>query len=230
MSSVLSEEVARFVRAAGPDPDDTLVEMHEFAEREGFPNVGPDVGSFLRLVARMTDAERVFEFGSGYGYSAYWFAQALPDDGEVVLTEVDEGELEMARDYMAEGGHDGVARYELGDALETVERYDGPFDVVLIDHQKERYPEAFEAIKPKVPVGGAVVADNAMRAGPLEFETLLAVLESGDDSERTELLSEANEMTRGVAEYLRTVRRDPDFETVVLPLGEGIALSYRVRE
>ncbi len=229
MSSVLSEEVARFVRAAGPDPDETLVEMDEFAQREDFPNVGPDVGAVLRLIARMTGARRVFEFGSGYGYSAYWFAQALPDDGEVVLTEVDENELDLARDYMERGGYDDVATYELGDALETVERHEGPFDVVLIDHQKERYPEAFEAIRPKVPVGGAVVADNAMRAGPLEFETLLTVLESEEDRERTDLLSDANDMTRGVAEYLRTVRRDDDFETVVLPLGEGIAVSYRVR-
>ncbi len=223
MSSVLADEIARFCRATGPEPDETLIEMDEYAAAEGFPNVGPEVGGFLRLLARMTDAERIFEFGSGYGYSAYWFAQALPADGEIVLTEFDADELEMAREYMTEGGFDDLARYEHGDAMETVESYDGPFDVVLIDHQKHRYRDALEAIKPKVPVGGAIVADNAMKAGPIQFEKLLEIFEGGRPDD-------VNEHTRGIADYLETVTTDPAFETVVLPLGEGIAVSYRVEE
>ncbi|WP_255169833.1 O-methyltransferase [Natrononativus amylolyticus] len=219
--SVLTDEIGRFVRAAGPEPDETLREMDAYAEEQGFPHVGPEVGGFLRLLARMTDAERIFEFGSGYGYSAYWFAGALPVDGEIVLTEVDEDELEMARGYMAEGGYDDIARYELGDAMETVGRYDGPFDVVLIDHQKHRYRDALEVVKPKIPVGGAIVADNAIRAGIIQFEKLLEIAEGGEPED-------VNEHTRGVADYLEAVRADSDFETVVLPLGEGIAVSYRI--
>ena len=225
MVEILSDEIDRFVRAVGPEPDETLREMDEYAEREGFPNVGPEVGAFLRFVARVADAERIFEFGSGFGYSAYWFAQALPEHGEVVLTEVDEAELDLAREYMARGGFDDRAQYELGDALETIERYDGPFDVVLIDHQKHRYVDAFESVRSKLPVGGVVVADNAITAGPIDFEALLAMQE-GDSPELDE--SEVDEHTRGIAAYLDRVTGDPAFETVVLPLGEGIAVSNRV--
>jgi len=223
MVQILREEIARFVRATGPGPDETLSEMDDFAAAEGFPHVGPEVGGTLRLLARMVDATRIFEFGSGYGYSAYWFAEALPADGEIVLTEVDEDELELAKTYLERGGYDSLARYELGDALETIERYDGPFDVVLIDHQKHRYREAFEAVRSKIPVGGVIVADNAMCAGIIEFEKLLEIVEGGAPSE-------VNEHTQGVADYLEAVRTDPDFETIVLPLGEGIAVSYRYQE
>ncbi len=221
MVDVLSDEIARFIRAVGPDPDETLREMDDYAEREGFPHVGPEVGAFLRFVARMADAGRIFEFGSGYGYSAYWMAAALPDDGEIVLTEVDEDELELAREYMDRGGYDDLAQYELGDAMETVEDYTGPFDVVLIDHQKHRYADAFEAVRSKVPVGGVVIADNAITAGPIDFEALLTIAEGGAPDD-------VNEHTRGIADYLERVTDDPDFETIVLPLGEGIAASYRV--
>ena len=221
MVDVLPDDIVRFIRAVGPEPDDQLQAMDDYADREGFPHVGPEVGAFLRFVARMSDAERIFEFGSGYGYSAYWMAETLPDDGELVLTEVDADELELAREYLREGGYDEFTRYELGDAMETIERYDGPFDVVLIDHQKHRYADAFEAIRPKIPVGGVVVADNAITAGPIEFESLLeyAVGDGPDD---------ANEHTQGIVDYLERVRHDPAFETIVLPLGEGIAVSYRV--
>jgi predicted O-methyltransferase YrrM len=222
MTDVLTDEIARFVRAVGPDPDETLIEMDEYAAAEGFPHVGPDVGAFLRFVARLNDAKRVFEFGSGYGYSAYWFADALPDDGELVLTEVDEAELELAREYMAAGGYDGLARYELGDAMETIDRYDGPFDVVLIDHQKERYADAFEAVRSKVPVGGVVIADNAITASVVDFDALLEWAEGGSPTA-------VDEHTRGVIDYLETVSADPAFETIVVPVGEGIAVSYRVK-
>ncbi|MGQ3412442.1 O-methyltransferase [Natrinema sp. LN54] len=221
MTDVLTDEIARFVRAAGPDPDETLIEMDEFAAAEGFPHVGPEVGAFLRFVARLNGAGRVFEFGSGYGYSAYWFAEALPDDGEIVLTEVDEDELELAREYMAAGGYDDVSRYELGDAMATIDRYDGPFDVVLIDHQKERYADAFEAVRSKIPVGGVVVADNAITASVVEFDDLLEWAEGTAPAD-------VNEHTQGVIDYLETVRADPAFETIMVPLGEGIAVSYRV--
>jgi len=80
---------------------------------------------------------------------------------------------------LAAGGYDGIARYELGDAMETIDRADGPFDIVLIDHQKDRYADAFEAVRSKVPVGGVVVADNAITASVLDFEDLLEWAEGG---------------------------------------------------
>ena len=96
---------------------------------------------------------------------------------------------------------------------------DGPFDAVLIDHQKDRYAEAFEAVRPKVSVGGVAVADNVMW-GPVDFDTLRDFLERGETPDA--------KLMRGVAEYLAAVRDDPGFETVALPVGKGLAVSYRV--
>ena len=111
-------------------------------------------------------------------------------------------------------------RFELGDAVETVDDYDGPFDVVLIDNEKHRYIEAFEAAREAVSVGGVVVADNTT-AGPFEFgEIYDQVVEDGDGG---------GETVHGVADYLEHVRSDPAFETTLLPLGEGLAVSRRRR-
>jgi len=210
----------QFARTLAPESDEIRREMDARADREGFPTVGPAVGAWLRLLARVTDAERVFEFGSGFGYSAYWMAPAVPEDGEIVLTEVDLDELEMARKYFQRGGYADRAVLEHGDALEIIERYDGPFDVVLIDNEKERYTEAFEAVRSKVPVGGIVAADNAIEADPLDFGDIRALL-AGETVEATDA-------SRGIADYLEAVRTDPDFETGLLPLGEGVAVSVRV--
>ena len=57
-----------------------LAEMEALAKQNNFPIVNRLVGVFLETQAKMINAKRVFEFGSGYGYSAYWFAKAVGPD------------------------------------------------------------------------------------------------------------------------------------------------------
>jgi caffeoyl-CoA O-methyltransferase len=221
MVDVQTDQVAQFLSVTAPESDAVLDEMDEYARANDFPYVGPEVGATLRLIARLVDARRIFEFGSGYGYSAYWFADALPPNGEIVLTEFDESNLDMAREFMSRGGYDEQARFEHGDALGAVERYEGPFDVVLLDHQNEQYSAGFEAVRSKIPAGGVVVADNVIAAGNVDFEDLLALLDGRD-------LDDTDASTGGIAEYLERVREDSEFETVVLPVGEGVSVSVKL--
>ncbi|MFB6269890.1 MAG: O-methyltransferase, partial [Halobacterium sp.] len=165
MSQVLDTTVSAFLDAANPEPSPLLDEMAAYGRERDFPVVGPDVGHLLRVVARLAGADRIFEFGSGFGYSAAWFLGALPADGEIVLTDYDDENLDTARDFLDRMGHGATVRYEAGDAMETFRRYDGPFDVVLVDHEKAKYVDAFEAVRPELADGGVVVADNMM-AGP----------------------------------------------------------------
>lgn len=218
---VLADDVRRFVRATGPSHDEIQAEMVAHAREQGFPIIGPESGGVLRLLARLTDARRIFEFGSGFGYSAYWFLQGMSEEGRIVLTEFDADELAMAREFFERAGLADRATFEEGDAVAIVDDYDGPFDVALVDHQKHRYAAAFERVREKVRVGGVVVADNVMR-GPIDFDELLAYVE-GDGS------LPGSEDTRGIAEYLDAVRADDAYETIVLPVGSGLAVSTRVR-
>lgn len=206
----------------GANQDDVLERMDSQAHDEDFPTVGPAAGGWLAFLARSVGARRVFEFGSGFGYSAYWFARTLPEDGEVILTEVDREELEQARTYFDRGGLADRARFEHGDALDIVHQYDGPFDIVLIDNEKHRYREAFEAIEAKLRTGSIVVADNAVTAGDVVHRNEVINLLAGDEVEATE-------GSEGIAKYIEFVHAHDNLDTVLLPLGEGLAVS-RVRE
>ncbi|WP_284013648.1 O-methyltransferase [Halobaculum litoreum] len=216
---VLSDDISRFVRAAGPGHTEVQARMAAFAREHDFPNIGPESGAVLRLLARLTDAGTVFEFGSGFGYSASWFLRGGAD--RVVLTEFDADELDRGRAFMREAGLADRCEFEDGDAMATVERYDGPFDVVLVDHQKERYADAFRAVREKLAPGGVVVADNVMR-GPIDFDALLRALEGDAAAPDAD-----DDRTRGIAAYLDTVREDDAFETAVLPVGSGLAVSTK---
>jgi len=219
---ILSDSADRFLAATAPEHTPTQAEMAALADDWGFPTIGPEAGAVLRLLARLTDAERVFEFGSGFGYSATWFLRGGAD--AVVCTEFDEEEAKRGVQFAADGGYADRVTFEVGDAMETIERYDGPFDVVLIDHQKGRYAEAYRTVLPKVRTGGVIVADNVTR-GPIDFDDLVAHFEDGAPLPDLEV----DGKTRGIGEYVGTVRSDDAVETAILPVGSGIAVSTKVQ-
>ncbi|MFT4945812.1 MAG: caffeoyl-CoA O-methyltransferase [Natronomonas sp.] len=201
----------------GPEPDEIIEAMERRADEQNFPTVGPEVGAWLSVLARTTDADRIFEFGSGFGYSAYWFARGM-GEGEIVLTEIDADELDQARGYFEQAGIADRARFEHGDAIELIGRYDGPFDIVLIDNEKQRYREALEAVEAKLRRGSLVLADNAVTAGVIDRDDVLALLNGHE-------VQTATEASRGIAEYLDYVREHDRLETALLPVGEGVAVS-----
>ncbi|ADQ67422.1 O-methyltransferase [Halogeometricum borinquense] len=213
------DDLSRYLSGLAPEHDDVQAEMADYAAEEGFPVVGPAAGGTLRVLARLTDAESVFEFGSGFGYSATWWARGMAG-GRVVLTEHDPDELDMAREWLSAGEYPVSFDYRDGDALSIVTEYDGPFDCVLVDHQKERYVDGFDEVREKVAPGGVVVADNVIR-GPADFDTLVGY------SEGEPIPDDASASTRGIAAYLDAVRAAPDFETTILPVGSGLAVSVR---
>lgn len=232
----IPDDITACARAIGPAPDEVLEAMEARARRDGFPIVGPAVGGWLSQLARIRGARRVFEFGSGFGYSAYWFARALPADGEVVLTELDGDNLDLAREFLGEGGLRERATFETGHAVEIAKTYDGPFDIALLDIEKYEYTDAFEAIRETIPPGGMIIADNIMSAGrervddTVEYDAFSQVVAGHVDSlAETDIDDAARRGTAGVLEYLDRVGADPAFETTLLPLGDGVTVSTRSR-
>lgn len=96
---IIPERTTRFVRAFAEPQDDTVTEMEKYGENHGPTTTGREVGQLFRVLTKLTGAERVSKFGSGYGYSAYWFALGLPPSGEVVLTDIDRSNLDRVRSF-----------------------------------------------------------------------------------------------------------------------------------
>jgi predicted O-methyltransferase YrrM len=212
----LPEATTRFLRAMAPAPDEVVEAMEAYGAEHGPTTVGRPTGNFFRVLTATAGLERVFEFGSGYGYSGYWFARGGAD---VVLTDVDEGNLETAREFFSEAGLGDRARFEHGDAHDVIDRLEGAFDAVLIDHRKELYPDALGLARERLPAGGLIVADNATVSTSIQFDRLVERLAGGDP--------DLNDATHGVATYLETVREDDALQTTVLPIGEGVAVSRK---
>jgi predicted O-methyltransferase YrrM len=207
---ILDPAIDRYLGALSRCDDPVLVEMERLAAERSFPIVGRQVGRLLELLALATRATRVLELGSGFGYSAYWFARAVGPAGEVVLTERSPERAAEARDFLGRAGLARQVRVEVGDALEIAGRVDGPFDIVFNDIDKERYPEVPATIASKLRPGGLLVSDNMLWFG--------SVLEE----------QPTEESARGVKTLTRVLHESAAFHTVVIPLRDGVSVSvYR---
>ncbi len=175
-----------------------------------FPIVGPLVGRLLFLLARSAGARSVFECGSGFGYSACWFARALPPGGRVVLTDGSADNCAAARDFLDRAGLLDRAFIEQGNALQILNRSPGPFDIIFCDIDKRDYPRVHPLMKPRLRPGGLFVCDNMLWSGRV------ASSEHQDDN------------TLGVRELTRLLYADAELETTLLPLRDGVSVSLRV--
>src|SRR5918999_5433181 len=129
---------------ASPDDEPVLLEMEALAKENGFPIIGRLCGRTLEILARALGAKRIFEMGSGFGYSAYWFARATGPDGEIHLTDTDPENEKKANDYLGRAGLDAPIRYHVSDAFAAFDEVGGDFDIVYCDIDKADYPKAWE--------------------------------------------------------------------------------------
>ena len=201
--------IERYLEGLDGNRDTVLLEMEQLAAATDFPIVGPLVGRTLGLLARSIGARRVLELGSGFGYSALWFARSLPEDGELFLTDGSARQSEQAREFLRRGGVRCRVRYEVGDALEILDRIPGDFDIVFNDIDKEHYPAVFPKAVPRVRVGGYFLSDNMLWGGRVVSDR-------------------SHASTRGVVELTRLLLEAPSLFTVILPLRDGLSVSLRL--
>lgn len=209
---LIAPEVGAFLDRLVPPRPDEVTAMEHFAAKTDFPIVGPASGQLCYLLARAIGARRVFELGSGYGYSTSWFARAVRENGggEVHHVVWDEKLSARARQHLGALGYDDIVRYHVGEAVATLRGVEGPFDLMFNDIDKAGYPESLDVIAPKLRRGGMLIVDNALWRGKIFDE------------------SDKSPATEGIRELTRRLASDAGWVTSLVPIRDGLLVSLRV--
>ncbi len=162
--------------------------------------VGAETGGFLNMLAKSAKAKSILEIGTSYGYSTVWLAEAArANGGRLITLEISPEKAGYARQKIREAGLAEVVEFRVGDALESIAHAAETFDFVLLDLWKELYVPCFDLFFPKLKPGAWVVADN-MTYPPQHLPEATA--------------------------YRKRVRETGAFDTVLLPVGSGLELSF----
>lgn len=214
MDAIVDPQVERYLDdLAGSQLDSPVLdEMEQRARELEFPIVGRAVGRLLELLARSIGARRVVELGSGYGYSAFWFARAVGEGGTVVCSDLDEENREVAERFLTHADLWDRIDFHVGDAADVLDGVDG-VDVVFCDADKERYPEHWSNAAERIRVGGMYLCDNTLWSGRAA---------TGEET------PDRPGWTEAIVAHNRLVTEDPRYVSSLLPIRDGVLAALRV--
>ena len=199
-----------YLHKVTPKRAPVMAAMEKYARQNGFPIIGPLVGRFLFQMATITKARKILELGSGFGYSAYWFAQAVGSQGRIVMTDMDQSNRDRAFKYFEQAGLDAKFTYHLGNALKIAANLKGPFDIILNDIDKQDYPDTIDIAARLLRPGGLFITDNVIWSGRV-FDGKVR-----------------DTATRGIRRFTRALYADERFFTSIMPVRDGISVAVRV--
>jgi len=203
-------DVNQYLTEVTPKRDEVLTEMENYAHDNRFPIVGPTSGSFLHQMVLLTCPKRIFEMGSGFGYSAYWMAKALKGpEAKINCTDGSMENAERAAGYFQRGGITDRIDYQVGNALEIIDQTVGEFDIIYNDIDKDSYPEAFHKALPRLRSGGLFITDNLLWQGRVMSDT------------------DQSQTTLGIKELTRLLYESKEVFTTVIPLRDGLAVAVK---
>jgi len=206
--NLVNAKIEEYLDKVTPSTHPVLDAMEDLAEKRKFPIVGPQVGRLLFQLGRLTQAKRVMELGSGFGYSAFWWAVATPPDAKIYCTEGSAENAKLAQEFLTRANLWHKIEYFVGDALESFARVPGTFDIIFMDIDKHGYPEAFQKAYPRLRKGGLYVTDNVLWSGK--------IVEAKPDKD-----------TRGVTEYNRLIYNTPGAFSTIMPIRDGVAITLK---
>ena len=216
---ILNPEIEGYLLHFHNQTDPVYQELENYSKNQtflignrtiSFPIVGPLVGRLLSQFTLLIQARRVIELGSGFGYSAYYFAKALGNKGELILTDYSKENLKKAEEFLKKIPDAPKIYFKHGDALKILDEFSGEFDIIFTDMDKQHYPTAFRKSENRIRKGGLFIADNALWSGEV-------VKKESQDSD-----------TRGIQEFNRLIFSSPHFLSTILPVRDGLAVCVKI--
>lgn len=211
---MLNEKLHSYIEGLIPERHSLLMEMESYANEHHVPIMELAGMEAMLQMLRIRGAKNILEVGTAIGYSALRMAFALPDSN-IITIERDEERIQLAKEFIARSDyHENIFLIE-GDALDVEERVSGhaPYDVIFIDAAKGQYQKFFEIYSKYLKADGLIITDNVL------FKGLVA--ESEIESKRT------RNLVKKIDEFNRWLMNHKDFDTVILPVGDGVAISKR---
>ena len=208
------DRISAFIRSFEQPKNEVLDQIRKEAKDAGVPVIRPETGQLLSFFTELTAPKKVLEVGTGTGYSALLMLHSMPDCGTVTTIENWPPRIEAARKNFERAGASDRIELLQGDAGEILPTLAGSYDLIFMDAAKAQYitwlPEILRLLSP----GGILISDNILQEGEI-LESRYAV----PRRDRT--------IHKRMREYLECLFTDPALTSVLIPTGDGVAVTRK---
>ena len=189
-----------------------LKEIKQKALSEHIPIIMDD--TLLEIEKRMQEKKptKILEIGTAVGYSAICFSNFLDDNGKIDTIERDEERVKEAIENISQMELEDKINIIVGDAVEILPTLNGKYDMIFIDAAKGKYPFFLKEALRLLSDNGTIFADNILYKG-------YVMSDYNKHKQRTAV--------RNLREYIKEVTQNPNLETEILEVGDGLAITKR---
>jgi predicted O-methyltransferase YrrM len=216
MSNISHDYIEDYIRELLPQRSGIIGEMENYAIENNVPIIHPEVAQFLRVLIKSHGVKSVLEIGTAIGYSAAIMSEAIGNDAKVVTIERDEEMYSKASDNIKLLNMENNIEIIKGDAMEVLGGVTGKFDLIFLDAAKGHYDHFLPLCLDSLKINGLLVCDNVLFRGMVASNKLL--------------IRRKITIVKRMRKYLSHISSMPELETVVLPIGDGIAFSTKLKE
>lgn len=183
------------------------------ALEEHIPIIMDDTLEVLESLLKEIKPKRILEIGTAVGYSAICFSQFLDKDGLIDTIERDEERATEAKANIKKVEVEDKINVYTGDAVEILPTFNNKYDIVFIDAAKGKYPFFLQQAMRLITDNGIIIADNILYKG-------YVMSDYNKHKQRTAV--------RNLREYIKEVQENPNLDTKILEVGDGLSISRRI--
>lgn len=215
---IVDERIAAYIFSLEQEMPEKLNAIEKQALADYVPIIKKPTQSLLRFMLRSIKPENILEVGAAVGFSSILMSEYMPKDCHITTIEKMPERIEKARENMAYAGREEQITLLEGDAADILQQLadEGKtFDFMFMDAAKGQYINFLPNIMKMLPVGGILISDN--------------VLQDGDVVQSRYGVTRRNRTIHSrMREYLYELTHMKEFDTIVLPIGDGVTLSTRI--
>lgn len=204
---------SEYIRELLVTPKNTILEeILAYADERMIPALLPETAAFLRQMVMLSRPKKVLEIGTGAGYSLHTILYAH-SEATVHSVDISEENVDIAKMFLHKSNFSDRVRFFIGDASEIVPMIEAKYDLIFLDGPKARYYDYLPFLKRCLVRGGLLICDNVLYDGMVSGEHTVSQKKVG--------------LVKRIDLFLRTLCNDDDFDTSILPIGDGISLSIK---
>ena len=211
---ITQERIHTFIQSFDTGNTEFLNQIEQFALKTNVPVIRPQTQSFLKLLLAVKQPKEILEVGTAIGFSALLMSEYGPSDCRVTTIEKYEKRIPLARENFRKSGREHRFTLLEGDAAAILPTLTGQFDLIFMDAAKGQYLHFLPDVLRLLAQGGILISDN--------------VLQDGDIIESRFAVTRRNRTIHArMREYLYELKHNEALETVILTVGDGVAVSVK---
>lgn len=213
---ITEERLSDFINSFDMGNTPFLNELEQTAIQTGIPIIRPQMQSFLKLLLAIKQPGKILEVGTAIGFSALLMSEYGPKDCQITTIENYEKRIPIAKENFKRAGREKQITLLEGEAAELLKELSGEYDFIFMDAAKGQYIHFLPDVLKLMPLGGLLISDN--------------VLQDGEILESRYAVTRRDRTIHGrMREYLYELKHNEQLQTDILPLGDGVTVSVRMK-